>query len=120
LSVLTQDVFNPFEPGRSIKPSGYCEDTMYINNHSDMLVLMSNQAECFKCTPSQFLDWLTSQDVLTLMDLYDACLDPDFCQVEMTAHGLKKFKRHVFVRAVQAAAAATDTLTLTRTAPTLL
>jgi hypothetical protein len=65
-----------------------------------LLDLLIDQADCFKVSPSEFLDWLANQDILCLSDLKHACDDEDFLSVEMREAGLKRFKKNAFVKAV--------------------
>lgn len=65
-----------------------------------LLNFLIHQRDCFKVPPTDFLDWLSSQDIVSLSDLRDACEDHDFLSVEMREAGLKGFKKNSFVKAV--------------------
>ncbi|KAL3915216.1 MAG: hypothetical protein SGILL_005752 [Bacillariaceae sp.] len=67
-----------------------------------LLLLLCQQASCFKCKPAVFYEFLKGMDVSTLQDLKEATEDEEFMP-EMLSAGLKGFKKAVFKRAVASA-----------------
>ncbi len=65
-----------------------------------LLNFLSNHRDCIKVSPNDFFDWLSTQDILSLADLRDACEDDDFVSEDMREAGLKGFKKNAFVKAV--------------------
>mmetsp|Transcript_18234 Transcript_18234/g.44050 ORF Transcript_18234/g.44050 Transcript_18234/m.44050 type:complete len:506 (+) Transcript_18234:1627-3144(+) len=60
-----------------------------------LVTFLESQDKSLKCTPSEFFEWLKSEDITTLDDLVDACEDEDFV-AEVIENGLKKFKLQAF------------------------
>jgi hypothetical protein len=70
-----------------------------------LLAFLELQRDSLKCTPQESFDWLRNQDIMTLGDLREACLDDEFLELEFkTKGGLKGFKRRPFVKSVVSAA----------------
>ena len=58
---------------------------------------------CLKCTPQSFREWLNTEDVETIDDLAEACMDDEYVREDMQENGLKGFKRGPFQVAVRMA-----------------
>ena len=73
----------------------------------DLLWVVAEQQDCLKCSPVMFLTWLYTQDIVTVVDLREACFDTKFVEYELIPNGgIKRFKRGKFIQAVEAAAIA--------------
>ena len=73
-------------------------------NTAELKKFCVSQASCLKCSPLEFYDWLVAQDIESLNDLADACIDEDYTKTEMRNSGLKAYKRGPFINAVKIAA----------------
>jgi hypothetical protein len=66
-----------------------------------LLAFLESRRDSLKCSPQESYDWLRNQDIVTMSDLREACLDNDFLELEFKQKGgLKGFKRRPFVNAV--------------------
>jgi hypothetical protein len=68
-----------------------------------LMAFVQMHQDCLKCPPKDFHEWLKANDIISLVELVEACKDKDFLQSEMQANGLKGFKRKPFVNAAKAA-----------------
>ena len=85
--LLQQDQLFPSQSTLSNGGSGGRKD--------EVLLFLESHEKALKCSPSDFAEWLQSEDVATMEDLADACNDEDFVS-ELVNHGLKKFKLSAF------------------------
>jgi hypothetical protein len=68
-----------------------------------LMAFVQKHHYCLKCPPKDFYEWLKGNDIISLVELVEACKDEDFLQSEMQENGLKGFKRKPFVNAAKAA-----------------
>jgi hypothetical protein len=68
-----------------------------------LMAFVQTHQDCLKCPPKHFYEWLKAQDIISLVELVEACKDEDFVHNEMQENGLKGFKRKPFVNAAKAA-----------------
>lgn len=66
-----------------------------------LLMFLKTHHNCLKTAPEECFQWLTSQDIVTMTDLNEACQDDEFVQLDLIASGgLKAFKRRPFIKAI--------------------
>ena len=68
----------------------------------DLLTFLQSQPASFKCSPEEFHQYLSAEDIETLQDLVEAVEDEEVL-TGMIAAGIKKFKRGAFKKAVASA-----------------
>jgi hypothetical protein len=73
----------------------------------DLPTFLRSHEKSLKCSSMAFFHFLHAEDIDTLEDLCEACLDEEFAE-ELVANGLKRFKLSIFRKSVAAAAKSAD------------
>jgi hypothetical protein len=85
------------------KQSTLVTPTSSSSKDEALMAFVQRHQDCLKCPPKDFYEWLKASDIVSLVELVEACKDEDFLQTEMQENGLKGFKRKPFVNAAKAA-----------------
>ena len=95
-----QQVNDPFEEEK--EPSLLPVSVDVPSEASDpLLMFLKTHHNCLKSTPEECFQWLNNQDIVTITDLYEACQDTEFVELDLIPSGaLKGFKRRPFIKAI--------------------
>ena len=73
----------------------------------DLAAFLHSNENALKCSSITFFNWLKNNDISTVSDLAEACIDEEFVE-ELVSHGLKRFKLGSFEKRAAAWARAAE------------